>query len=189
MRVVFLLPPVRKKREIDAYEVHMHHLKRVGIYDFPWRGFPLSPARIIFSSEGESKTLTRNESDPFNDILSDVLPTKAEQINVNKKCQYPKFSPVPEEEQHRRDRLGWDNKASMTVAITQGGWGCTVLWHCHRICQNARVEMSFKACLEDTPMAIIKHLGAMSIWGSPLIVGCWKVRRCSESRTALCLHP
>lgn len=132
MRVVFLLPPVRKKREIDAYEVHMHHLKRVGIYGFPWLGFSLSPARIIFSLEGESKTLTRNESDPFNDILSDVLPTKAEQINVNKECQYPKFSPAPEEEQHRRDRLGWDNKASMTVAITQGGWGCTVLWHLSR---------------------------------------------------------
>lgn len=118
---------------------------------FSLLGFSFRPVRITFSMERESKTLTRNESDSFSNISSDILPTKAEQINVNKECQYPKFSPVPEEEQlvypvgAQRDMLGWDNKASMALVSHKETGAALFCGICHRIPQNTRVEMSFNA--------------------------------------------
>lgn len=114
---------------------------------FSLLGFSLSPARITFSSERGSKTLTRNESDPFNNISSAILPTKAEQINVNKEHQYPKFSPVPKEEQPVHPagagETGWDRTMQAWHWLSHKEAGAALFPH--RISQNTRVEMSFNA--------------------------------------------
>lgn len=81
----------------------MQHLRRVGSFhlSLALAGSASQPCQdCTLIRERECRTVHRNESDPFNDLSSNDLPTKANKINANKGCQCPKPSPDQEEGDH-----------------------------------------------------------------------------------------